>query len=92
MKQEVKERYQKYLSLTRCALDKVKVISDEDFAEDLLDLAQRYFSDAQYFYKQGDVLTALLSVSYAHAFLDAGARIGVFDVDNDSNLFMVDGE
>ena len=90
--EELKKRTQNYLSLTQEALSKVKISSkDPKAAEDLLDLAKRYYSDAQYFEKKGDLIRAYGAVCYAHCFLDAGARLGLFDVDGDSRLFMVDG-
>ena len=56
----------------------------------MLDLAQRYYDDAKYFEKKGDLVNAYGAVVYSHAFLDAGARLGFFDVDGDNTLFMVD--
>ena len=37
-----------------------------------------------------DYVTAFAALNYAHGWLDAGARIGVFDVNHDSKLFTVD--
>ncbi len=87
--------YERYLGLTRRALEKARIAHPEksrerEQAEDFLDMAQRYLSDAQHFYKKGMVAEALAAVSYAHAWLDAGARIGLFDVQGDSELFTVD--
>jgi len=59
-------------------------------AEDLLDLSKRYFSDAKHFQDKEDLLNAFGAICYAHAFLDSGARIGLFDVQGDNRLFMVD--
>ncbi|MEK6857726.1 MAG: DUF357 domain-containing protein, partial [Nanoarchaeota archaeon] len=59
-------------------------------AEDFLDMAQRYFSDAKHFRDKGDVVTAFAALNYAHGWLDAGARLGFFDVEHDSELFTVD--
>lgn len=84
---ELEPKLVKYMELTGKALGKVKVISDK--GGDLLDIAQRYYKDAQH-YAKTDKLTALVAVTYAHAFLDCGARLGFFDVEGDSNLFMVD--
>ena len=53
-------------------------------------MATRYFQDAKFFEKKGDKLTALAALSYAHAWLDAGARLGLFDVAHDNVLFTVD--
>ncbi|MBI3035866.1 DUF357 domain-containing protein [Candidatus Woesearchaeota archaeon] len=89
--QSIEQKLQKYLELTSKALKKVKIIEEhKKQAEDFLDLAQRYFDDARYFEKKGDLLNAYGAVVYAHAFLDAGARLGFFDVGKDNELFMVD--
>ncbi len=91
--EELHQRTLKYLDLTKEALSKVKITpKDPKAAEDLLDLSKRYYSDAQYFEKKGDLIRAYGAVCYAHCFLDSGARLGLFDVDGDSRLFMVDGK
>lgn len=88
--QSIEQKLQKYLELTSQALKKVKIVEKHrKEAEDLLDLARRYFDDAKYFEKKGDLVNAFGAVCYAHAFLDVGARLGFFDVGNDSKLFMV---
>lgn len=92
---DVNKKLDKYFSLTEKALKKVKIVAPKktslyDIAVDFLDMAKRYFDDAKHFNNKGDKLTALASVSYAHAWLDAGARIGLFDVDHDNILFVVD--
>ena len=46
--------------------------------------------DAKYFRDKNDYVNALAALSYAHAWLDAGARIGLFDVKGDNELFTVD--
>lgn len=89
-----KEKLEKYFKITGEALSKVKFKTPEnvDFvkvAEDFLDMAQRYYDDAKHFRDKGDVVTAFAALNYAHGFLDAGARLGVFDV-KDSRLFTVD--
>ena len=87
----IKDKLTKYFGLTAKALKKVKIVEKhKKEAEDLLDLAQRYYDDAKYFEKKGDLVNAFGAVVYAHAFLDIGARLGLFDVGKDSKLFMVD--
>ncbi len=95
MKEVSDLKLDRYFDITSRALEKVKIVSPPSFdvktiADDFLDMAKRYFEDAHYFRTKGDYVTALAAVSYAHAWLDAGARIGVFDVDHDSELFTVD--
>lgn len=89
--QSIEQKLAKYFELTSKALKKVKIIDKHrKEAEDFLDLAQRYFDDAKYFEKKGDIVNAFGAVVYAHAFLDAGARLGFFDVGKDNEMFMVD--
>ncbi len=90
-----KKKLDKYFKVTEEAIKKVKIsaekkISWKDSAEDFLDMAVRYHEDAKYFQKKGDIVTAFAALNYAHGWLDAGARLGLFDVGKDSRLFTVD--
>jgi len=86
-----KEKLAKYFDVTSRALAKVKIVnSHKEKAEDALDMARRYFSDAKHFEEKGDFVNAFAALNYAHGWLDAGARLGLFDVDHDSELFTVD--
>ena len=89
--QSLNQKLSKYFELTSKALKKVKIVEKhKKEAEDILDLAKRYYDHAKYFEKQGDLVNAFGAVCYAHAFLDIGARLGFFDAGKDSELFMVD--
>ena len=95
MKEITDEKLDKYFDITNRALIKVKIVKKgivdfESAAKDFLDMANRYFRDAKHFREKGDVVTAFAALNYAHGWLDAGARIGLFDVDHDSELFTVD--
>ena len=91
MTSEVEERLEKYLELTKKAMEKVVVKAETEKekaqAEDFLSMAKSYYSDALHFKEKGEFVTALAAVSYAHAWLDAGVRIRLFDVGNDNKLF-----
>lgn len=84
-----------YFSITAEALAKVKdsphCAERMSTASDFLDMAQRYYDDAGYFDKKGDMVLAFAALNYAHGWLDAGARIGLFKVKG-SRLFTVDDE
>lgn len=85
------EKLSNYFELTSSAFEKVKIVEKHrKEAEDLLDLAKRYYNDAKYFEQKGDLVNAFGAICYSHAFLDIGARLGFFDVGKDSKLFMVD--
>jgi uncharacterized protein len=89
--QITKERLDKYFSITEEAFQAAKVSKkslDVD-REDFLDMISRYISDAKHFAKEGRIVDAFACLNYAHGWLDAGARIKVFDV-KDSRLFTVD--
>ena len=91
-----KQKIEKYFKITGEALKKIKIIAPEKtplnkIAKDFLDMAQRYFDDAKYFYeKKEDIVLAYGALNYAHGWLDSGARIGIFDVGHDSRLFVVE--
>ena len=89
------EKLEKYFTVTGKALKKVKIAKSKEInwqasAEDFLDMAQRYYQDAHHFKEKGDIVTAFAALNYAHGWLDAGARLGFFDVDGDNTLFTVD--
>ncbi len=86
-----------YFAITGEALEKARNACDDStnerarHAADFLDMAQRYHDDAQHFRAKGDKVLAFAALNYAHGWLDAGARIGLFTV-KDSRLFTVDDE
>jgi len=90
-----REKIDRYFLVTGTAIDKVKTALDESRlseAEDFLDMASRYYQDAQYFFSEkNDWVLAFAALNYAHGWLDAGARIGLFTV-KDNVLFTVDSE
>jgi hypothetical protein len=89
MREITNERLEKYLNLTKKALELAKPAHSSAQATELWDMANRYYQDALHFQKQGNVVNAFACVNYAHGWLDAGARLGLFKV-TDSNLFAVD--
>ncbi len=84
-------RLNKYFSVTERALKEARKKINRGKQRDagiVLDMAERYFSDASYFRKRGHYVNAFASLNYAHGWLDAGSKLGLFDV-TDSNLFVV---
>lgn len=80
------------MAKTDAAIDKLEVSVPRrshlrNVAEDYLAMAKDYRNDADYFLNQGKGDLALEAVAYAHGWLDAGARLGLFDVDEDDQLF-----
>ena len=85
-------KVEKYLDITQRALDKLTIAPPSpsqlrSIAEDFLRMARSYNADAHHFREQGDLINAFAAVNYAHGWLDAGARLGLFDVGADDQLF-----
>jgi hypothetical protein len=94
MKNDVisKEKLTDYLDKTKRALAKVKILAPErshskKIAQDFLNMATSYYSDANHFFEKGEYVDAFACVNYAHGWLDAGVRYGLFDVGEDDALF-----
>ena len=87
------EKLKKYFDVTQKALEKAESSPNKTSLvkerEDMLDMIKRYVSDAKHFYEKNDFVNAFAALNYAHGWLDAGARLGIFDV-HDSKLFTVD--
>lgn len=90
-----KEKLDRYFKITgealKMASNAEKTKGHEEQAIDFLDMASRYYSDAKFFAERNDYVLAFAALNYAHGWLDAGARIKLFRV-NDSRLFTVDEE
>jgi len=85
------EKLTKYFSVTKAALAKAEVAVNPTRAsegKEILDMVNHYVSDAGFFRDKDDFVNAFAALNYAHGWLDTGARLGIFDVD-DSDLFVV---
>ena len=86
------EKVERYISLTTEALGKLKIAAPErsfnrQIADDFLKMAKAYFDDARDFADKGDLVNSFACINYAHGWLDCGARIGLFDVGGNDQLF-----
>lgn len=89
--QEKTDRYEQLLSEALEAAD-LAVAADSPLAaagEDCLEMARSYLDDGRHFRSNDDAVNALAAFSYGHAWLDAGARIGILDVPTEGDLFTV---
>ncbi len=87
MENVTKEKLDKYFQVTRDALEEAKnspenVEINDATRKDFIDTVERYLSDANHFKEKGDLVNAFAALNYAHGWLDAGAKLGIFDVDN----------
>ena len=91
MREITTQKLAKYFKITGEAIVKAKASPNRTSFDrsDFLDMIERYYSDASHFESKDDFVNAFAALNYAHGWLDAGARIGIFDV-HDSRLFTVD--
>ena len=92
MKELSDEKIARYLDITKRARAKLTLVQPQPshlrtIADDFLKMADSYQSDAAHFAANGDYVNAFACINYAHGWLDAGARLGLWDVGGDDVLF-----
>ena len=91
---DLQEKTDRYEGLLADALAEATVVPPDgtpmaDAADECREMAASYLADGRHFRADGDLVNALAAFSYGHAWLDAGARIGLFDVPSEGHLFTV---
>jgi hypothetical protein len=91
MAADLAEKTDRYCGLLAEALDAARIAPPEDTplraaAKDCREMATAYLEDAKHFREDGDLVNALAAASYGHGWLDAGARLGLFEIP-ESHLF-----
>ncbi|NMG82882.1 MAG: DUF357 domain-containing protein [Methanosarcinales archaeon] len=85
MTADIVEKVNRYCDMFSTALDDVHILPCQDsqlraVAVDFLEMARSYYEDGTHFMNKGDLVNALVCFSYGYAWLDAGARLGIFAV------------
>jgi hypothetical protein len=92
MQKEITEnKVKQYRNLTEKALKATKkriAKGKEQEAKEITEMVANYLSDSEYFEEKGDFVNAFAAINYAHGWLDAGARLKIFNV-KDRKLFTV---
>ena len=81
----------KYFNITEKALTLAKkniFKGKEAEAEEIIQMVENYLSDAHHFQNKQNFVNAFAAINYAHGWLDAGARLKIFNV-KDDGLFTV---
>ena len=94
MPADLAEKTDRYERLLAEALDAATIAPPAgtplaDSAADYREMARSYLEDGRHFRTIDDPVNALAAFSYGHAWLDAGARIGLFSVPDEGDLFTV---
>jgi hypothetical protein len=91
---DIAEKTDRYEGLLAEALEAAEPVPPAetplaDAAADYEEMARSYLEDGRHFREEDDLVNALAAFSYGHAWLDAGARLGLFEVPTDDHLFTV---
>lgn len=91
---DIEAKTDQYERLLAEALEAAEIAPPEgtplhDAATEYEEMARAYLQDGRHFREEDDLANALAAFSYGHGWLDAGARIGVFDVPVEGHLFTV---
>jgi hypothetical protein len=94
MAADLEEKTDRYERLLAEALDAAEIAPQEgtplhDAALEYEEMARSYLEDGRHFREEDDLVNALASFSYGHGWMDAGARMGIFDVPTEGHLFTV---
>lgn len=92
MSADLHEKTDRYEGMLADALAEAEVAVPEqtplgEAAEECREMALSYLEDGRHFRADDDWVNALASFSYGYGWLDAGVRMGLFDVPDDSHLF-----
>lgn len=92
MPADIEEKTERYERLLAEALDAATVAPPaetplHESALEFREMAESYLEDGRHFRADDDLVNALAAFSYGHAWLDAGARAGLFDVPTEGHLF-----
>ena len=94
MTADLAEKTDRYEDLLAAALADAEVGVPEgtplhEAALECREMARSYLEDGRHFRSDDDLVNALAAFSYGHAWLDAGARIGLFEVSDEGHLFTI---
>jgi hypothetical protein len=94
MSADLEEKTDRYESLLADAIDAAEIApqAETPLHEGALayrEMAESYLEDGRHFREEGDPVNALAAFSYGHGWMDAGARLGLFEVPTDGHLFTV---
>ena len=88
---EKTDRYERMLADALAAAEAVPPADTPlgEAAAECREMAASYLEDGRHFRGDDDVVNALVAFSYGYGWLDAGVRMGLFSVPDDTHLFTV---
>jgi len=95
MSADLHEKTDRYEGMLAAALAAAAVAVPEstplgDAALEIREMALSYLEDGRHFRESDDPVNALAAFSYGYGWLDAGVRLGLFAVPDDTDLFTIE--
>ena len=95
MDADLHEKTDRYEGMFADALASAEVAVPEstplgEAAVEIREMALSYLEDGRHFRDNDDLVNALAAFSYGYGWLDAGVRMGLFAVPEDTDLFTID--
>ncbi|MFA1611087.1 DUF357 domain-containing protein [Halobellus rubicundus] len=92
MPADLDEKTDRYEEMFADALAAAEVAVPEstplgEAAGEVREMALSYLEDGRHFRENDDPVNALAAFSYGYGWLDAGVRLGLFEIPDDSHLF-----
>ena len=92
MAADLEEKTDRYGEMLEAALDAADPAAPPGTplgaaAAEVVEMAESYLDDGRHFRASDDPVNALASFSYGYGWLDAGVRMGLFEIPGDSDLF-----
>ncbi|WP_224332136.1 DUF357 domain-containing protein [Haloprofundus halobius] len=92
MAADLEEKTTRYERMLADALDEAEAVPPEGtplsaMADDCREMAESYLDDGRHFREADDWVNALASFSYGYGWLDAGVRMGLFSIPEETELF-----
>lgn len=81
---ELKEQVTKHLLKMDNVFKNIRVALKENGFKELFELARAYFSDAKHFYDKSKLVQSFEALMISWAYLDAGLRLDIFELTDDS--------
>ena len=92
MNDVVSDEIRRYIDSTRKVIDSIRVTSPEGslnrrLSDSYMEMIECYCNDAVHFVASGELVTAFAATSYIYGWVDCGARVGLFDIENSDRHF-----
>ncbi len=92
MSADLLEKTDRYERMLAKALDEAEQTAPQgtplgEAAADCQEMAESYLADGRHFRQNDDPVNALASFSYGYGWLDAGVRMGLFSIPEQTELF-----